>query len=386
MLLDPASAAAGSATVVAATDDRAWLTAMLEVERAMALGAAKVGLVDERAAAAVARACNPEQFELERLTESFALSATPVIAVVERLRELVPPSAQAAVHPGATSQDVVDSAMMLIIRRAVQAVLADADAVAAHLAASAREYRDTPMLGRTLGQHAAVTTFGAVCAARLIGVAEAASALADVARERLAVQFGGPVGTLNGAGALGPELVAAVAAELGLIEPVLPWHTARGRVGQVASALGVLSGELAGVALDVVLLSGGDIGELAVARPGRSSAMAHKRNPAAAVLALGAAHTVPGLVTGLLAGSTQELQRASGRWQAEAAAVTGLLRATGAVAARTRETLSGLQVRTEVMSTAVNAFVDRTGSPAGPGAAGVWVDRALADYESREKP
>jgi 3-carboxy-cis,cis-muconate cycloisomerase len=241
------------------------------------------------------------------------------------------------------------------------------------------------MLGRTLGQHAAVTTFGVVCAARLTDVTDAASALVDVARERLAVQFGGPVGTLTAAGELGPDLVAAVAAELGLAEPVLAWHTGRGRIGQVASALGVLSSELAGVALDVVLLSGGDIGELAVANPGGSSAMAHKRNPAAAVLALAAAHTVPGLVGGLLAGSTQELQRASGRWQAEAAAITGLLRATGAVAVRTRETVTGLQVRTEVMAAAVDAFAQRTGSPPGSGSAGVWVDRALAAYDNRRR-
>jgi 3-carboxy-cis,cis-muconate cycloisomerase len=386
MMLDPAGAAAGSAAVVEATDDRAWLAAMLEVERAFAVAAARVGLVDERAAAAVAQACDPARFELNRLAEGFALAATPVIAVVERLRELVPPTCRDAVHPGATSQDVVDSATMLIVRRAVHLLLDDADAVTGQLAALARAHRDAPMLGRTLGQHAAVTTFGAVCAARLVGVADAAAALADLARDRLAVQFGGPVGTLTAAGELGPALVAAVAAELGLAEPVLAWHTSRGRIGQVASALGVLSGELAGVSLDVVLLSGGDIGEVAVARPAGSSAMAHKRNPAAAVLALAAAHTVPGLVAGLLAGSTQELQRASGRWQAEAAAITGLLRACGAVAVRTREATNGLQIRTEVMSAAVEAFVERTGSPAGAGSAGVWVDRALSDHANRARP
>jgi 3-carboxy-cis,cis-muconate cycloisomerase len=285
------------------------------------------------------------------------------------------------VHPAATSQDVIDTAAMLVARRALATVLDDAAAVAELLAGLAREHRGTPMLGRTLGQHAAVTSFGLICAARMTATDDARAAVESVCRRRLAVQLGGPVGTLAAAGDLGPALVAEVARDLDLVEPVLPWHTSRARVGELAGALGVLSGELAGVATDVVVLSGSDIGEVSVARPGGSSSMSHKRNPAPAVLAVAAAHRVPGLVATLLAGMPQELQRAAGRWQAEPAVLTELLRGTGTVARQVRACLTGLGVHREAMARAVRAFAAGTGADPDPGTAGIWVDRALAAHD-----
>jgi 3-carboxy-cis,cis-muconate cycloisomerase len=386
MMLDPGSGPAGSAAVIEATGDSAWLAAMLDVERAISIAAGRVGLVDKAAAEEVARHCDPALFDVSELARGYAEQATPVIALVERLRALVEPWARPAVHPGVTSQDVVDTAAMLVARRALRPVMIDVATSATALAGLARRHRDTPILGRTLGQHAAVTSYGVICAARLVALDDAGSALVTVVRDRLAVQLGGPVGTLAAAGASGPRLVEEVAAELGLAEPVLAWHTTRGRIGELAAALGVLAGELAGVALDVVLLSSGDVGELSVANPGGSSSMPHKRNPSAAVLALAAAHRVPALVATLLAGMPQELQRATGHWQAEAGLLTDLIRAVGAVARQTGRTLTGLQVHTDVMAQAVHAFAVRTGGSADPGPAGLWVDRALAAHQAGERP
>ena len=354
---------AGTDEVRAATGDAAWLAAMLDVERALTTAAGRLGLVDRAAAAEVVRQCDPDRFDVGELAAALAADATPVTALVRRLRALVPQHAQPAVHPAATSQDVLDTAMALVARRALEPVLADAGEVAGLLAGLARGHRDSPQLGRTLGQHAAVTSYGAACAARLAGLDEARAGLARVRDERLAVQLGGAVGTLAGAGGTGPALVAAVAAELGLAEPVVAWHSSRLRVGELAGAVGVLAGELAGVALDLVLLSGSDVGELSPARPGGSSAMPGKQNPAAAVLALAAAHRVPGLVATVLAGMPQELQRATGRWQAEPATLVDLLRATAATARHTRDALRGLRVHAEVMDQAVRRFLAGADAP-----------------------
>jgi 3-carboxy-cis,cis-muconate cycloisomerase len=303
---------------------------------------------------------------------------------VSRLRELVPADARAGVHLGATSQDVVDTTLMLLARDALAPALDDAAATADLLAGLARTHRDTPQVGRSLGQHGELTTFGAACAARLVAVDDARTRLANVRRDRLAVQLGGAVGSLVPAGERGPALVAAVAAELGLAEPVTPWHTARGRVAELAAAIGVLAGELAAAAQDVVLLSTTEIGEVGVAAPGGSSTMPHKRNPAAATLALACAHRIPGLVATVLAAMPQELQRSSGRWQAEWGTVIDLLRLLGGTAAHTRTTYDGLRVHHRRMAEQVAALLAVTGrSGSGQpdtGSAGAFVDRALAAH------
>jgi 3-carboxy-cis,cis-muconate cycloisomerase len=287
------------------------------------------------------------------------------------------------VHFAATSQDVLDSATMLVARTALDACLVDCRAVASSLAALAREHRDTVQVGRTLLQHGAVTTFGAACADRLVALDDATACVARVLRDRLAVQLGGAVGTLARAGDRGADLVAEVARELRLAEPIVPWHTSRGRVGELAAAAGILVGELAAVAQDIVLLSATEIGEVAVAHPGSSSAMGHKRNPAAAVLALACAHRVPGLVATVFAGMPQELQRATGRWQAEWGTLTDLLRLVGGTARHTAAAVDGLQVDRDRMRAHVDDLV-AAGSDAGTGSAGLFVDRALDHHAAQD--
>src|SRR5258706_190551 len=165
--------------------------------------------------------------------------------------------------------------------------------------------------GAPVARASASATVVAVVAGWLVGVDEARSRLATVDSQRLAVQYGGPVGTLAALGADGPAMLAALAAALDLTEPVLPWHTDRGRIGELAAALGGAAGALGKVAVDVALLSQDEIGELAEGAPGGSSAMPHKRNPAAAVLVTACAHRAPGLVATLMAAAPQELQRAA---------------------------------------------------------------------------
>lgn len=382
----------GDPRVDAATGDAAWLRAMLAFERALAVGGAQVGLVPPEHAAAIAAACaDPGRFDVAELADGAAAQATPVIALATRLRELVPPDARPFVHLAATSQDVVDTALMLLVRDGLGPAMDEAAATADLLAGLALAHRGTAQVGRTFLQHGEVTTFGAACATRLVALDDALARLGEVRGSRLAVQLGGAVGTLGPAGEQGPALVAAVAAELGLAAPVVGWHTCRGRVAELAAAVGVLSGELAAAAQDVVLLSATEFGEVEVAAPGGSSAMPHKRNPARAVLALACAQRVPGLVATVFAGMPQELQRSAGRWQAEWGAVIDLVRLLGGTARHTRACYRGLVVRADRMAAHVAELLTATGrsaTPADVAAADVrgavaLVDRALAEHTSR---
>ena len=377
----------GAPGVVAATSDEAWLRAMLAFEAALAHAAADVGLVPRTAAEAVAGACaalGPPQ--LAQVAAGFERDATPVVALLDAVRQVLPAGAGAALHVGATSQDVMDTALVLVARDAARALDGDVVALADRLARLAREHRDTPQVGRTLGQHARPTTFGAACAARLVAVEEARDDVLRVVRERLAVQLGGAVGTLDAAGPHGEHLRRRLAARLGLADPVVAWHTGRGRVAQLAAALGVLAGELAAVAQDVVLLAATDVAELVPGEGGASSAMPHKRNPARAVLAVAAAHRVPGLVATVLAGMPQELQRSAGRWQAEAAVLTELLRLTGATAAHARAALEGVDVDAPRMRAAVEGLLAVTGGRFDPAPPAAVVDRVLAARPAPASP
>jgi 3-carboxy-cis,cis-muconate cycloisomerase len=368
-----------SVTVSAATSDRSWLQAMLDVEAAVAVAAARLGLVPDAAASAITAACQIERYDVAAIARGAATDATPVIELVRQLRTLVPPDVQAHVHFAATSQDIVDSASMLVARNALQACLVDARTVAATLATLAHEHRDTVQVGRTLLQHGALTTFGAHCAARLVALDDAVAGVDRQLTDRLAVQLGGAVGTLAPAADNAAALVAEVARELSLAEPVVPWHTSRGRIAELGAAAGILAGELATVAQDIVLLSATEVGEVAVASPGGSSSMAHKRNPAAAVLALACAHRVPGLVATLFAGMPQELQRATGRWQAEWGTLTDLLGLVGGTAHHTASAVTGLVVDRDRMRRHVDDLV-AAGGDANIGSAGVFVDRALVQH------
>jgi 3-carboxy-cis,cis-muconate cycloisomerase len=356
--------------------DRAWLQAMLDVEAALARAYAAEGLIPGLAADEIAAACRADRFDIAALGRDGADSATPVVALVKALRTAVPEPAREHVHLGATSQDIADTAMMLIAQRALAPLLQDARAAADAAAGLAREHRDTPMLGRTLLQEALPITFGLRAAVWLTGLDEARGRLETVRDTELAVQMGGPVG------AHAPAVAARVAAELGLAEPVMPWQAIRLRPVALAAGLGAFSGVVAKIARDVTLLAQQEVGELQEgggtdpAHPrGGSSAMAHKRNPVAAVSVLACAKRTPGLVATVLAAMEQEHERAAGAWQAEWGTYTELLTLTGSAAAWTRDLLENLSVQPDLMQ--ANLAGAPTGDQPIPPGAGELVDRAL---------
>jgi 3-carboxy-cis,cis-muconate cycloisomerase len=326
--------------------ERAWLQAMLDVEAALAQALAEAGLAPPRAAEAIAAACDAGRFDPGDVGRSTASAGTPVPGLVTALRAVLPDAAAAHVHRGATSQDVVDTAAMLVARRALDPVLDDLAGAAGAAARLAGEHRDTLEVGRTLLQQAVPVTFGLKAAGWLVGLDESRARLAEVRDRRLAAQLGGAVGTLAALGADGPAVAAGVARRLGLAEPTVPWHTVRVRPAELAGALGAAAGVLGKIGADVVLLAQTEVGEAAEggAARGGSSTMPHKRNPVGAVAAVACSRRVPGLVATVLAAMTQEHERAAGAWQAEWEPLTDLLRLVGSAAAWTRDVLSNLRV------------------------------------------
>jgi 3-carboxy-cis,cis-muconate cycloisomerase len=276
------------------------------------------------------------------------LIGNPVSALVRALSAAVPADAREAVHRGATSQDIIDTAVMLLARRGIDAIEADRRAAAERAAELARQHAGTVMPGRTLLQQAVPVTFGLVAAGWLTAINEARGELERVRATRLAVQFGGAAGTLASLGSAGPAVATLLAAELGLPEPVLPWHTDRQRIIQLAAALAGVCAAAGLVARNVTLLAQTEVAEVAEGggAPGQggSSAMPHKRNPVVSVLILGCTRRVPGLLATLTAAAEQEHQRAAGAWHAEWETVSELLRLTGAASSWLVSLLTGLRV------------------------------------------
>jgi 3-carboxy-cis,cis-muconate cycloisomerase len=373
---DPFGGIYARGAVAAEVDGRAWLQAMLDVEAALARACAHAGLIPAGAAEAIAAACRAERFDLEQIARETADTATPVVPLVHALREAVPDAAE-HVHHGATSQDVLDTAAMLVAQRALRPLVEDAAAAADAAARLADAHRDTVAPGRTLLQQALPMAFGLKAAGWLTGIDEAIAGVAGVRDETLAVQMGGPVGARD------PAVAAHVAAALGLAEPVLPWHTNRVRPVALAAALGALAGVLAKVAGDVALLAQDEVGEVREGggpERGGSSAMAHKRNPVAAVSLTACAARVPGLVATMFATMAQEHERAAGAWQAEWGTLADLLRLTGSTAAWGRDLLEGLEVDAERMRTNAEGMAAHAGLGAGE-----LIDRALVAHRAARR-
>jgi 3-carboxy-cis,cis-muconate cycloisomerase len=310
----------------------------------LAGAAADIGRIPSAAATVIAEHCRPELFDEADLAGRTADHATPVAPLVADLRALLPPDVAQYVHTPATSQDIIDTALMLIAARAIDGLLPDLEACLGATARLAEAHRETPQLGRTLLAAATPTTFGRLAAAWQAGLAEAHKALGRV-RHFLAVQLGGPVGALDD-----PALVEAFAHRLGLAVPPSPWHTNRVRIAELASALGLVTGALGKIGGDVLLLAQAEVGELAEGRSGGSSSMPHKRNSARSVQLVACAHRTPGLISTIFAGLPQELQRAAGRWQAEWETVADLLALTVAAAGHGRVLLEELKVDTVRMA------------------------------------
>lgn len=350
--LDPADAGllapvVAGARVEALTGDAAFVRGLLDAEAALTRAQAALGFAPPAAAAAVtAVAGQTSRFDVRDLALRARSGGNPVIPLVADLTAAVAerdPEAAPYVHRGATSQDIWDTAAMLVTARALEPVLADLDRTAAALARLAAAHRDTPMPGRTLTQHAVPTTFGLKAAGWRSLVTAARDRLAAV-RAALPVQLGGAAGTLaafreysTGSVEDVLRLPAAYAAETGLAEPALPWHTLRTPVADLAGALAFAAGALGKLAADVLVLSRTEIGEVSVDAGGGSSAMPQKANPVGAVLIAAAARQVPALAATLYGSLAAEDERPPGAWHAEWRPMREALRLVGGAAAAAAE-------------------------------------------------
>jgi 3-carboxy-cis,cis-muconate cycloisomerase len=335
--------------------DHATLQTMLDVEAALARAGAEAGVVPPEAVPAIADACRAGLYDMDAIATGALRAGTPTIPVVAALTRQVraaDPAAAGWVHFGATSQDIADTALVLQLRRAVALVCQDAAPLLHALRALAERHAATPMLGRTLLQPGPPVTFGLKAAGWFAALQRGLDRLRAAADEALVLQFGGAVGTLAGLGADGMAVAEALAQVLDLKLPAAPWHTQRDRLAALASAAVVLGGSLGKIARDTGLMMQAEVMEVAEpggAGRGGSSTMPHKRNPVASTVTLAVANRLPGLLAGLLAGMVQEHERATGGWQAEAAAQADIfLLLSGAVASQA-EAIGGLRVDAAAM-------------------------------------
>jgi 3-carboxy-cis,cis-muconate cycloisomerase len=343
------------ATLREATSDAAWLQAMLQAERALALAESRLGIIPADAAASIAASCRSELFDIEELAEQGRGAGNPVEPLVRALRERVGGEAADFVHWGATSQDILDTAAMLVSRRAVDLILDELEGVAGCAATLAERHARTPMVARTLLQQAVPTTFGYKAATWLAGVLHARGALTSIRDDRLAAQLGGAAGTLAPFGDDGIALVEAFAHELQLECPVAPWHSDRSRMAELGAALELAAGAVAKIALDVALLAQTEVGEAREGDGGLSSTMPQKRNPIRSVVTIASARGVHAVASLLRTGTAHEHERAVGGWHAEWSALSDALALTGGAAASARELLSGLELDTERMRSNLDA-------------------------------
>ncbi len=334
----------------AVCDDGAFLQDMLDVEAALARAEASVGVIPQAAAAPIAAACSAERFEIGALAEAATRAGNLAIPLVKSLTaEVAKSDAEAAryVHWGATSQDIIDTATMLMLRAAIDALLADLDRAIAGFAKLAATHRNTAMVARTWLQHALPMPFGLKLAEYAAALHRSRARLKALRDNGLALQFGGAAGTLAALGDKGMAVSEALARELRLPLPDAPWHTHRDRIADAASVMAILAGTCGKIARDVSLMMQTDVGEAfepAGAGRGGSSTMPHKRNPVAAASALAAATMAPNLAATIFAAQVQEHERSAGPWHAEWPMLPTLMLVTSGALSAIVDIAEGLEV------------------------------------------
>jgi 3-carboxy-cis,cis-muconate cycloisomerase len=350
-----------SEAMAAVFSDAARLQGMLDFEAALARAEASIGLMPSAAADAIARTCRADRFDIAALARDTALAGNPAIPMVKQLTALVAEQDRAAagfVHWGATSQDAIDTGLVLQIRAGRAAIEPDLQRLAAALAALAEEHGPTVMIGRTLLQQAVPVTFGLKAAGWLAAVERTRARLADAGRAAQVLQFGGAAGTLAALGDRGLDVAAALAKGLDLALPDLPWHGHRDRLVDLAAALGLLAGTLGKMARDIALLMQTEVAEafepVGEGRGG-SSTMPHKRNPIACAVALAAAARIPNLVATLLAAMPQEQERGLGGWHAEWETLPEIFLLASGALHHMADAISGLTLDTKRMRANIEA-------------------------------
>ena len=344
-------------------DDATTLQHMLDFEAALARAEAAAGVIPNAAADSIAKACKVEAFDNAALAEAATRSGNLAIPFVKALTARVAEAdAEAAryVHWGATSQDVIDTATMLSLRKGIDALLTDIDRAVAGFAGLARRHRQTAVVARTWLQHALPMPFGLKLAEYAAALHRSKTRLMRLRGETLALQFGGAAGTLAALGGKGLEVAERLADELKLQLADAPWHTHRDRIADAASVLAILTGSCGKIARDVSLLMQTDVAEAfepSGEGRGGSSTMPHKRNPVAAASALAAATMAPNLAATIFAAQVQDHERSAGPWHAEWPTLPTLLLVTSGALAAIVDIAEGLEIDADRM----RANLDATG-------------------------
>jgi 3-carboxy-cis,cis-muconate cycloisomerase len=357
--------------------DESVLRALLDFEAALARAEARLGVIPKAAAEMIAKCAVAESFDTADLARQTLRAGTPAIPLVNALTARVRAhDADAArfVHWGATSQDVADTALILLLKRARKILAGEHARLVEALRTLSNDHADTVMLGRTLLQPAPPITFGLKAAGWLAAARRGWTRIDTRFSEAEVIQFGGASGTLAALGDQGLAVGQTLAEELGLRYPDAPWHTHRDNLAALCAACGVQCGSLGKMARDISLLMQGEVAEAAEPRDdgrGGSSTMPHKRNPIGCSLALAAAHRAPGLVAAFLSAMVQEHERGVGGWQAEWPIIASLVQATGLAVASMAEVAEGLTVdparmRANVEATHGVIFAERVMLMLGP--------------------
>lgn len=341
----------GTDAMRAVFDERAYFQRMLDVESALARVEARLGIIPAEAASAITDAARIEHLDFAALAASTRNVGYPVVGLVQGLSRAAG-TAGRWTHWGATTQDIMDTALVLQIRDGLALIREEIVAIVKALAALARAQRDTLMAGRTHLQHALPITFGLKCATWLQPLLSHLARLGELARRVELVQFGGAAGTLASLGEHGIAVMEGLAAELDLAAPPAPWHVVRDGLAEAVSFLGLLSGSFAKIATDVALLAQTEVGEVAepyVEGRGSSSTMPQKRNPIASEYVLAAARMVQGLVPVMLGAMAQDHERGTGPWQVELLVLPQSFVLTHGAARNVRVIAEGLTIDAERM-------------------------------------
>jgi 3-carboxy-cis,cis-muconate cycloisomerase len=331
-------------------DDAALLQRMLDFEAGLARAEAGVGIIPADAAISITKACKAEAFDLAVLAEAATHSGNLAIPLVKALTAIVAKTdgeSARYVHWGATSQDVIDTAAMLGLRAAIDALLVDLDRAVAGFTKLAVAYRNTPMVARTWLQHALPMPFGLKLAEYAAALNRSSSRLKRLRKEALALQFGGAAGTLAALGDRGLLVAERLSQELDLPMPDAPWHTHRDRLAEAASVFAILTGTCGKIARDIQLMMQTDVAEAfepSGEGRGGSSTMPHKRNPVAAATALAAATMAPNLAGTIFAAQVQDHERSAGPWHAEWPTLPTLQLVTSGALAAIVDIAEGLEV------------------------------------------
>jgi len=337
----------GDADVHAQLSDPARLQAMLDVEAALAEVEAELGVIPRHVSAVIQAAAHADRFDLAAIATAAAADGNLAIPLVRQLThatEAVDREAARYVHWGATSQDIIDTGLVLQLQRAMPPVMRHLERAAAAAEAHARRHVETPMPGRTWLQQSTPITFGLKAAGWLDALSRQREALADALEQSRVLQFGGASGSLATLGGHAAAVTERLASRLGLRAPAVPWHAYRDRLAHFACALGVTCGTLGKIGRDVSLLAQTEVGEAAEGQSGGSSAMPHKQNPVGASVAVAAAVRAPGLVATMLVAMPQEHERGVGGWQAEWATLPELVLLTAGSARSIASVVEGLEV------------------------------------------